>query len=171
MASAFIIVVHSKFRPNPTEETNALLRVIIYKMDDTASGGQVPTIPRWTGPPRMIVQVQAILLASLSASLFSAFLAILAKQWLNLCTPVDMRGTIVERSQYRQLKLGGIITWYFDRVMKLLPLTLQTAFLLLGCALSRYLWEINTTVASVFLGVTSFGVLFYLFIAIAGSVL
>ena len=80
-----------------------------------------------------------------------------------------MRGTAVERSQNRQRKLDGIVAWYFDNVMEWLPLMLQIALLLLGCALSRYLWEINTTVASVVLGVTSFGVLFYLFIAIAGA--
>jgi hypothetical protein len=34
----------------------------------------------------------------------------------------------------------------------------------------RYLWEINTTVASVILGATSLGILFYLLIVIAGSV-
>ena len=46
---------------------------------------------------------------------------------------------------------------------------LQASLLLLGCALARYLWEIDTTVGSVILGVTSFGVLFYVFIVIAGS--
>ena len=46
---------------------------------------------------------------------------------------------------------------------------LQIALLLLGCALSRYLWAINVAVASVVLGVTSFGVIFYLFIVIAGT--
>ena len=35
---------------------------------------------------------------------------------------------------------------------------LQLALLLLGCALSRYLWEVDTAVASVVLGVTPFGV-------------
>ena len=169
MASAFIIVVHSEFQPNLNEETNALLRVMIHTMDNTAFGGQVPTVPQWTGPPRTVVQVQAILLASLSISLLSAFLAMLGKQWLNRCTPINMRGTIIERSQYRQRKLDGIANWYFDHVMESLPLMLQAALLLLGCALSRYLWEINTTVASVVLGVTSFGVLFYLFIVIAGA--
>jgi len=49
-------------------------------------------------------------------------------------------------------------------------LMLQVSLLLLGCALSRYLWEINTTVASVVVGVTSFGVLFYIFIVVAGAV-
>ena len=81
-----------------------------------------------------------------------------------------MRGSAIERSQNRQRKFDGIVNWYFDHVIGSLPLMLQVALLLLGCALSRYLWEIDTTVASVVLGVTSFGVLFYLFIVVAGAV-
>jgi len=93
----------------------------------------------------------------------------LGKQWLNRYASVDMRGSAVERSQNRQRKLDGVISWYFDHVMESLPLTLQTALLLLGLALSHYLWGINTTVASVVLGFTSSGVLLFLFIVVAGT--
>ena len=169
MASAFIIQVQPQLQQDPNGETAALLRVLIYKMDNTTFGGAVPTIPQWSGPPRAIVQVQAILYASLAVSLLSAFLAMLGKRWLNKYGSVDMRGTAIERSQNRQRKLDGIAAWYFDHVMGSLPLMLQVALLLLGCALSLYLWGINTTIASVVLGVTSFGVLFYVFIVIAGA--
>ena len=138
-------------------------------MDNTTFGNNTPTLPQWTGPPRATVQVQAILFASLAASLFSAFLAMLGKQWLNRYGSADRRGTTVERSQNRQRKLDGIVAWYFDNVMESLPLMLQAALLLFGCALSRYLWEINMTIALVVLGVTSFGVLFHFFIVIAGT--
>ena len=93
----------------------------------------------------------------------------LGKQWLNRYDSTDMRGTIAERSQNRQRKLDGIIVWYFDNVMESLPLMLQAALLLFGCALSRHLWEINGTIASVLLGVTSFGALSYFFIVVAGT--
>ena len=169
MASAFIIEVNSQLQPDPNDETAALLRVLIYKIDNTTFGDTPPTLPQWTGPPYTIVQVQAILFASLAASLFSSLLAMLGKQWLNQYASIDMRGSAIERSQNRQRKLDGIITWYFNHVMELLPLMLQAALLLLGCALSRYLWEINTTVASVVLAITSFGVLFYLFIIFVGA--
>ena len=138
-------------------------------MDNTTFGNNVPVLPQWTGPPRAIIQVQAILYASLAASLFSAFLAMLGKQWLNRYASIDVRGTAIERSQNRQQKLNGIIAWYFSHTMELLPLMLQVALLLLGCALSRYLWEIDKTVASVVLGTTSFGVVFYIFITVAGA--
>ena len=171
VTSAFIIEVNSQLQPDPNEETAALLRVLIHKVDNTTFGDNVPTVPQpWTGPPHVIVHVQAILFASLAASLFSALLAMLGKQWLNRYASVDVRGSIVERGQNRQRKLDGVVSWYFDHVMGSLPLMLQAALLLLGCALSRYLWEISTIVALVVLGVTSFGVLFYLSIVVAGAV-
>ena len=169
VASAFIIEVNSELKPDPNDQTAALLRVLIYKIDNTTFGNGIPALPQWTGPPRTIVQVQAILFASLAASLFSAFLAMLGKQWLNRYASIDMRGSAIERSQHRQRKLDGIVIWYFDHVMESLPVMLQAALLLLGCALSRYFWDVNTTVASVVLGATSLGLLFYLFIVVGGS--
>ena len=169
VTSAFIIEINSELQPDPNDETAALLRVLIYKIDNTTFGNDVPTLPQWTGPPYSIVQVQAILFASLAASLFAAFLAMLGKQWLNRYDSTDIRGTEIERAQSRQRKINGIIAWYFHYVMESLPLMLQGALLLLGCALSRYLWEVNITVASVVLGITLFGIALYLFIVIAGA--
>jgi hypothetical protein len=168
VASVFIIQVHSKLQPDPNEETAALLRVLIYKIDNTTFGDNAPVLPQWNGPPRTIVNVQSILYASLATALLSAFLAMLGKQWLNRYASVDMRGSVIERSQNRQRKLDGIIAWYFNHVLESLPLMLQLALLLLGCALSQYLWGIDITIASVVLGVTALGVLFYLFIVVAG---
>ena len=169
VTSAFIIQVQPQLQSDPNEETAALLRVLIHKIDNTTFGSNVPTVPQWSGPPHMIVQVQAILYASLAASLFSAFLAMLGKQWLNRYASIDMRGSAIERSQNRQRKLDGVVTWYFNYVMESLPLMLQFALLLLGCALSRYLWGIDTTVASIVLGVTSFGVASYALFIVAGA--
>jgi hypothetical protein len=149
--------------------TAALLRVLIYTMNNTAVDG-APTTPPWTGPPRSLVQVQALLYASLATSLLSAFLAMLGKQWLNRYASIEMRGSAIERSQNRQLKLNGIVTWCFDYVMESLPLMLQIALLLLGCALSKYLQDINVTIASVVLGVTTFGLTLYVFVVVAGTI-
>ena len=169
MTSAFIIQVQPQLEPDPNEETAALLRVLIHKIDNTTFGDDIPAVPQWSGPPHTIVQVQAILFASLAASLFSAFLAMLGKQWLNRYASTDMRGSAIERSQNRQRKLDGIVTWYFDHVMETLPLMLQFALLLLGCALSRYLWEVDMTVTWVVLGVTLFGVASYSLLVVAGA--
>jgi len=68
VTSAFIAIVHSEFQPDSNEETNALLRVVIHQIDNTTSGGQVPTVPQWTGPSHMAIRVQAILLWALQTS-------------------------------------------------------------------------------------------------------
>jgi hypothetical protein len=68
--------------------------------------------------------------------LFSAFLAILGKQWLDRCQSTDMSGSAVERTHTDSKNSPGIIGWYFDSVVELLSLVLQPALLLLGCAVS-----------------------------------
>ena len=169
VTSAFIVDINQQLRPDPNDETAALLRILIHTIDNTTFGGSTPTVPTWPGPPRGIVQVQSILFSSLAASLFSAFLAMLGKQWLNRYASVDVRGSAVERSYHRQRKLNGIVTWYFEHVMESLPVMLQFSLLLLGCALSQYLWTMDSTVASVVVGVTSFGVLVYILIVVVGT--
>ncbi|KAF9647585.1 hypothetical protein BDM02DRAFT_2634490 [Thelephora ganbajun] len=114
VTSAFVIQVHSQLQPDPNEETAALLRILIHKIDNTTFGDDVPIIPQWSGPAPTIVQVGAILYGSLAVSLFSAFLAMLGKQWLNRYASIDMRGSAIERSQNRQRKFDGIVNWYFD---------------------------------------------------------
>ena len=108
-------------------------------IDNITFGNEVPTLLQWTGPPLAMVHVQTILFASLSASLLSAFLAMLGKQWLDRYVSTDNRWSAIDRCQNQQRKLDGIVAWYFDSMMESLPLILQVALLLLGCALSRYL--------------------------------
>ena len=62
------------------------------------------------------------------------------------------------------------VSWYFNVATESLPLILQLALLLLGCALSRYLWTIDCSTACVILAFTSLGMLFYLLILVAGSI-
>lgn len=169
VTSTFIAQVQPQLQQDPNAETAALLRVLINKIDNSTFGGNVPTVPDWSGPPPTAVQVQAILYASLVVSLFSAFLAMLGKQWLNRYASVEMRGSAIQRSQNRQRKHDGTVTWRFGWVMEALPLMLQGALFLLVCALSLYLFGVDTTVASVVLGVTLFGVAFYASIIIAGT--
>ena len=136
--------------------------------------GKVPTgpdaeFPQWRGPDPIAVHVQTILYASLAASLLSAFIAMLGNQWLTRYAQMEMRGSVVDRSRHRQCKMEGMVTWRFDLVMECLPLMLQAALLLLGYALSNYLFFINKPIASVVIGFTTFGLLFYCLIVSAAT--
>ena len=125
---------------------------------------------QWVGPDRTLVHTQAILFSSLAASLLAAFVAMLGKQWLNRYSQVEMRGSPMDRSRDRQRKMNGMDNWGFKFVMESLPLMLQGALLLLGCALSKYLFTIDNHVAWVVVVFTAAGLVFYLSIVVAATI-
>ena len=146
-----------------------LLKIVANSSLGIVPPSDTTKLPEWEGPDATVVHVQAILYSSLAASLLSAFVAMLGKQWLSRYARVEMRGSVVDRSRHRQRKMNGMDTWHFDLVMECLPLMLQAALLLLGYALSNYLFFINKTVASVLIGFTTAGLLFYLLIVSAAT--
>jgi len=127
-----------------------------------------PSSTTWNGPPPEIVTVQSLLYASLTTSLFAAFLAMLGKQWINRYLR-NRGGSAADKSRDRQRKLDGLEKWRFHLTIESLPVMLQLALLLLGCALPRYLWMISRTVAGVVVSVTLFGVTSYIFLTLAAT--
>ena len=65
--------------------------------------------------------------------------------------------------------MDGMYTWHFGLVMEFSRLMLQGALLLFGCALSDYLFSIDKAVASIVIGFTAFGILFYLLTVFAAT--
>ena len=147
----------------------AVLQIIANATLGNTPRGTSIAFPQWNGPDSTIVRVQVILYSSLALALLAAFIAMLGKQWLNRYAQVEMRGSVIDRSRYRQRKMDGMVTWRFDFVMECLPLMLQAALLLLSCALSDYLYFINKVVASTLIGFTAFGLLFYILIISAAT--
>ena len=128
------------------------------------------SVSRGNGPSQTVVEVQILLFASLALSLFAAFLAALGNQWLNRYASVDVRGSVIDRSQNRQRKLDGVADWHFDYMMGFPTSILPIALLLLSRALSNYLSEVDMVAAQLGFRATLFGVLFYLIIVVAGAV-
>ena len=148
---------------------HALLKILASVALGNVPTGADAVFPQWSGPDSAIVRVQAILYSSLAASLLAAFIAMLGKQWLNRYAQMEMRASVIDRSRHRQCKMNGMVTWRFDLVMECLPLMLQIALLLLGYALSDYLFFINKVIAGVLIGFTTFGLLFYFLIVSAAT--
>ena len=145
----------------------------LLKIVANAALGNIPTgsdaaLPEWDGPGSTIVRVQAVLYSSLSASLLAAFVAMLGKQWLNRYASVE-RGSVIDSGRQRKRKMDGMDTWRFGLVMECLPLMLQAALLLLGYALSNYLFSIDRVVANVVIGFTVSGLLFYFLVVSAAT--
>jgi len=148
--------------------TAAYMRILIHTMNNSLFPDADPNSVAWTGPPAEVVTVQSLLYASLATSLFAAFLAMLGKQWVNRYLR-NHGGSAADKSRDRQRKLDGLEKWRFRLAIESLPVMLQLALLLLGCALSLYLWTISRTVAGVAIVVTLFGVSLYVFLAVAAT--
>ena len=148
--------------------TAAYLRILIHTMNNSLFPDD-PSSTAWSGPPPEIVTVQSLLCASLTTSLFAAFLAMLGKQWVNRHLR-NRGGSAADKSRDRQRKLDGLEKWHFHFIIESLPVMLQLALLLLGCALSMYLWTTCRTVAGVIVAVTLFGVASYIFLTLAATV-
>ena len=168
VSSAFIIDVQSNLQPDPNEMTAAYMRILIHNMNNSLFPDADPSLVTWTGPPPGIVTVQSLLYASLATSLLAAFLAMLGKQWVNRYVR-NRGGSAADKSRDRQRKLDGFERWHFHLAIESLPVMLQVSLLLLGCALSQYLWTISHTVAGVVVAVTLFGFTSYLVLTLAAT--
>ena len=148
--------------------TAAYMRILIHNMNNTLFPDTDSGSTTWIGPPSEIVTVQSLLYGSLATSLFAAFIAMLGKQWVSRYLR-KQGGSAVEKSRDRQRKLDGFKKWHFHLVIESLPVMLQFALLLLGCALTLHLWTINRTVAGVILAFTLFGITTYAFFTLAAA--
>jgi len=142
------------------------MQLLIHTMNNTLFPNVGPSSAIWSGPPPEIVVVQSLLYASLATSLFAAFLAMLGKQWVNRYLR-NRGGSAVDKSRNRQQKLDGHERWHFYLAIESLPIMLQFALLLFGCALSLYLWTISRTIAWVTIGFTIAVATVYAFFTLA----
>ena len=166
ITSAFIVQIIPAIQPNPIDLTNVLLLRILQQ--NTSFGGTDPLAPV-SIIPIGIVRAQSILFASLSVTLFVAFIAVLGKQWILYYTRATTWGNIVDRGKERQVKLAGLQKWGLHLIMESLPVMLQFALLLFGIALGVYLWDVDVAVAEVVLVVTSVGLAVYICITVAAT--
>ena len=45
--TSFMLYIQPRLEPDPADEANALLRILVYNTNKTAFGGDVPQISRW----------------------------------------------------------------------------------------------------------------------------
>jgi len=170
VTSAFIIDIQQDIKEDFGETSAKLLRVLVQNANATAFEEHVDPPPLdWKLSDNSYVGVQCMMYASLAVSVLAACLAMLGKQWLNRYDQIEMRGTLTQRSRHRHRKMTGMAAWHFDITMEALPVMLQIALLLFCYGLSRYLWNVNQTVASVIIATSSLGFLFYVCIVFAAT--
>ena len=77
--TAFIIYIQPQLKRDSAEEAAALLRVLIYNMNSSALGGEVPALPTWDGAPITLTVAQVVLYICLAATLLCGCSALIVK--------------------------------------------------------------------------------------------
>ncbi|KAG0699433.1 hypothetical protein DFH29DRAFT_1081304 [Suillus ampliporus] len=161
--STFIIGM----QPNPGDTTNDLL---LHLIKITAYGpsavSDISSLSSFTGYPSSIVWMRTLAYASLAFSVLAAFGAVLGKQWLNSYKAARGSGSLENRGIQRQMKLDGLEHFHLHTVLQAFLVLLQISLLLFGLSLSASIWIQQTTISSVIICTTAFGILFY-----AGTIL
>lgn len=118
---------------------------------------------QWTGPSRAIVLVNRMLYLSVATSIFSAFIALLAKLWINRYVAARVRGSGADRGRELQLKPDGIVAREFNTVVGSLSRMLQISLWLLACALPLCLWHLPSDFS---VWATTFSFFFHVFMSV-----
>ncbi|KAG2076156.1 hypothetical protein BDR04DRAFT_1090038, partial [Suillus decipiens] len=149
-------------QPNPGDTTNVLLlHLIQISVNGPNSVPDISALSPSTGFSSSTVWMQTLAYASLAFSVLAAFGAVMGKQWLNSDKSVRGRGSLEERGIERQMKLDGVKYFRLQTVLQVFLMLLQMSLLLFGLSLSANMWAKQTTISSVIICTTSFGILFY----------
>ena len=129
--------------------------------------GPAPFITLSQSFPTETMVAAIFMYASLLVSVVVAFIAVLAKQWLNQYLQHADR-PVTERCADRQLKYDALEKWAFRSIIDSLPVTLQVSLLLFVCGLYQYLAPLKDAVTHATDILITLGFMLYSCIVIAG---
>ncbi|KAG8941515.1 hypothetical protein FRC03_004386, partial [Tulasnella sp. 419] len=144
---AFILEAYKDLKEDQVQTTNDLLRVLIHNQGHPADPIS-PSSPS-SATSSHTTRVNALFFASLCSSLFTAFGAVLGKQWLNHYKKEGKRMTPADRARERQRKFMGLDYWRLEQVVETLPILLQISLFFFLAALVEFIWPLDSTVAGI----------------------
>ncbi|KAG8935019.1 hypothetical protein FRC01_010524 [Tulasnella sp. 417] len=101
-----------KLSPDPSDETNNLLRLIVMKADNNTLAS-ADLLPPFAADSNSII-TNCLLYASLTFSLLAAVGAMMAKEWLQSFDRTGQTGPVEEQAIFRQRKFDGVQQWHLE---------------------------------------------------------
>ncbi|KAG8937944.1 hypothetical protein FRC03_007740, partial [Tulasnella sp. 419] len=158
--TAFIVESYKDLKQDSSDLTNKLLRNVIRTMHQS-SFSEADLLLDYAGPPARAIAVNLFFFASLCCSLFTAFGAVIGKQWLNHYGRESQLLSPSARGIERQRKYIGLATWKFQAVVETLPTLLQFSLYFFFIGLINFLWPLNSAVGILILLLSVLTLLFY----------
>jgi len=148
----FIVSLRSALSPDETNETDTLVKLLIYTLNSTAFDGRQPTLSQWNGPGATEIWIHV------RQSQYQSHCCIGCRTGEAMAGALHPLWTWSDR--LRQQRMNGLQTWYFSAVLEALPLLIQVSLLLFGIALGASIWTQQPTIATPVVLTMAFGALF-----------
>jgi len=166
--TAFILAM----QPNPVDTTNALLvqltNITLINSSSTQSPILYPSIDPYYSSK---IWTQALAYTSLVFSLFTAFGAVMGKQWLSYYkTNRYGDGPLEDRCKQRHRKFQMLETWHFEHVLQSFTILIQISLLLFAMSLAAAMWKQQRAISILLIAMTAFGALCH-FLTILAAVM
>ncbi|KIO33008.1 hypothetical protein M407DRAFT_65998, partial [Tulasnella calospora MUT 4182] len=126
--TAFISFTMPALSPNPSDETNALLRLLISGADNKTLATFDHSEP--FTPPFLSIGMNCLLYASLGCSLAAAMGAMMCKEWLHSLDRSGQTGSIEDQGRFHQRKIDAAKRWRFETIIDFLPTTILISIML-----------------------------------------
>ncbi|KIM23262.1 hypothetical protein M408DRAFT_77835, partial [Serendipita vermifera MAFF 305830] len=143
--------------------SGAMVDVMIFLTNNLANGTHtVYESPDFT-PSSSDITINCLFFASLSTSLASALVSVVALQWVDDYDAAITRGgsSPQDRAKRRQFRYAGIIRWKMNEIIAALPLLLYGSVVLFFAGLILWMWVTHQVVGIVIAGGAAFALLLY----------
>ncbi|EJT97549.1 hypothetical protein DACRYDRAFT_71837, partial [Dacryopinax primogenitus] len=150
--TAFLVASLGALFPHNSQHTVDALVVLSAQIGALNNPGVVPPepyqIPNSFVPTTMSVCINGLWLISLTISLFTSVVAMLAKQWFGAYS-ADLSSVEMEQARQRQFRYTGIIVWHVHTMVNFLPILLHIAVFIFLVGFIVYPWGVNTVLTAI----------------------
>ncbi|CAE6449306.1 unnamed protein product [Rhizoctonia solani] len=177
VSTAFLIESSQKLQEDPADVTAqtllAISQALSVLINTTQPTGVQSSNTVNTGsfsPSRITVTVNTLWYLSLSLSVATSLLAMLAKDWCHSFL-AGRTGHPHTQTMRRQQKWMMIEKWKMQELIMVLPSLIHLSLLLFAIGLCIYVWDLNTSVAWPVICVTVVSAGFYVWSSITASII
>ncbi|CAE6492444.1 unnamed protein product [Rhizoctonia solani] len=179
VTAAFLIESSGMLKQDPNDISAAALLIISQAAIAIATNNasvKEPTLPKqgiiWPSdfaPSQSAIIINTLWYTSLTLSIATAFMAMLAKDW---CYSFGAKrtGHPFDQAHRRQRKWELIERWKMQELIQALPFMIHLSLLLFSVGLCVYLWDLNHTVAIPIVCIAGAFLAFYLWSSLIASI-
>jgi hypothetical protein len=145
-------------REDPAETTRDILYYISQQLANSSIAAFLQ--PKYETPQYAVI-VNGLFFTSLSCSLITALLAVLALQWVANYDMGLNTSSARKRALQRHTRWTGIEKWKMGEIIASLPLLIFISLFLFFIGIADWLWHLNRTISAIIIGGIGIGCIVY----------